>query len=577
MDGGSSVAVLTYLRRILEALDHPEMIHLILHYLLALPDPTPTSFGTRASVSAARKRKSMDLATMMSTQMEAASTPALFNLVDLIQASLRSLNEQTISVTLQLVSVILRRHHRYAVTTLLWTSQVLADGPQRTIGAHEMEMDFLLALAGKIGTDADFDEIFDNHVKDCVSLVESHNCSVALLAPRSPGGTSKFTGGQPQIADAPRDVRSHTLRPEDPMLKTLLLILATFFTNSVETNLSLTGAIIDLATCGFMKVDGWLLPDPSKCVYDDDEEDSGTEDPLLLELGDPIEAQEKSHLRNLKKARKTPKWSDSHAPSLLKQLKSLVDQIDTYRVEIPRFDDLLQQRREAFQSASMVAATPVPKRQQASRSSNDTPSRSVSPHRPSALDALAQRIFPDLNTSRSNTPRGRNGRDRSSSGPGNSHGHATPTSLRNAMTPPQFLLGIDHSSRGSSRAISPSPLHAEKTGGKSVPASQVAAFAAIEQSILARKVSQPLSRDEIAAIPFPDLQSAKDDENSTADAVQGDNSEDDEEPKDDQPGEKKMVSVSHVLTNAIVLQDFLLELAALVQIRAGLFGEVRYV
>ena len=40
---------------------------------------------------------------------------------------------------------------------------------------------------------------------------------------------------------------------------------------------------------------------------------------------------------------------------------------------------------------------------------------------------------------------------------------------------------------------------------------------------------------------------------------------------------EKKVSVNHVLTNVIVLQEFLLEVAALVQVRAGLFGEVRYV
>jgi hypothetical protein len=41
--------------------------------------------------------------------------------------------------------------------------------------------------------------------------------------------------------------------------------------------------------------------------------------------------------------------------------------------------------------------------------------------------------------------------------------------------------------------------------------------------------------------------------------------------------EQSLVTVSHVLTNVIVLQEFLLELAALVQVRAGLFGEVRFV
>ena len=37
------------------------------------------------------------------------------------------------------------------------------------------------------------------------------------------------------------------------------------------------------------------------------------------------------------------------------------------------------------------------------------------------------------------------------------------------------------------------------------------------------------------------------------------------------------VSVSHILTNVIVYQSFLMELASLVQVRAGLFDEVRFV
>jgi hypothetical protein len=37
------------------------------------------------------------------------------------------------------------------------------------------------------------------------------------------------------------------------------------------------------------------------------------------------------------------------------------------------------------------------------------------------------------------------------------------------------------------------------------------------------------------------------------------------------------VSVSHVVTNVIILQSFLFELAALIQVRAGLFDEVRFV
>jgi hypothetical protein len=481
-------------------------------------------------------------------------------------------------VTLQLISVILRRHHRYAVTTLLWTSQVLHDKPLRSLGAHEKELDFLLSLAGDVGGDFDFDEVYENHIKDCMGILESHPCSIVLVAPKSPGGTSKFPGSQATIPGAPRDIRLHTLRPEDPMLKTLMDLLETFFLNSVETNLSLTGAIVDLATCGYMRIDGWLLPDPSKYVY---EEDEGVEDLFVDGPLDPIEAKEKAQLRALKNARRTPKWVESQLPSILRRLKTLVDQVSTYRTEIPRFEDVLQQRRDAFQAASSATATPIPIRQAPPRTSFDSSSRSASPPR-NAFDSLAQRIFPELGTpkSRSRSPRGRRSQDRSSSGISGGYGFATPTTSRSAVPPPQFPMNLDTPSRGSSRAFSPSPLRnaEEKLLSQGVPASQAAAFAAVDQSILARKVGLPTPKGELSPIPFPNLRDSKppeaecelcSDEGTKDDSVSGGIAT--------KPAEQKVVSVSHVLTNVIVLQEFLLELAALVQVRAGLFGEVRFV
>jgi hypothetical protein len=53
-------------------------------------------------------------------------------------------------------------------------------------------------------------------------------------------------------------------------------------------------------------------------------------------------------------------------------------------------------------------------------------------------------------------------------------------------------------------------------------------------------------------------------------------SEAQEEIAPEEAKEEKLVSLSHVLTDIIVLQEFLLELAALIQVRAGLFGEVRF-
>jgi len=41
--------------------------------------------------------------------------------------------------------------------------------------------------------------------------------------------------------------------------------------------------------------------------------------------------------------------------------------------------------------------------------------------------------------------------------------------------------------------------------------------------------------------------------------------------------ESREASLSHVLTNVVVLQEFVLEMAAVMQVRASLFGEVKFV
>ncbi|KAH8803188.1 Retinoic acid induced 16-like protein-domain-containing protein [Xylogone sp. PMI_703] len=577
IDGGSSVAVLTYLRRILESLDHPDMIHLILHYLLALPDTTPATPSTaKASVSAARKRKSMDLASMMASRMEMSTTPDLFNLVDLIIVSLQSPSHQTISATLQLVSAILKRHHRYAVSTLLRTQQILTSEPQRPIGAHEKEMEYLLDLASSVATD-DVEEAYDNYIRDGMTTLESHSCSISLLIPKAVSGASKLPITQATIPGAPRDVRAHTLRDEDPMLKALLGILETFFTNPVETNANLTATIIDLATCGHMHVDGWLLPDLAKCVYEEDEEADSYQ--FIAGPDDPVEMQEKAQAWALKKAARPLLLNKTPLPPLLVQLATLVDQVAAYRAAIPQFDDLLQHRRGAFQAASSGVQSMFPSH--TPRSNVESPSRSVSPSR-RTFDTLAQRLFPGT-PSRSDTPRGRNSQDQPRKG------FVTPSG-RSVLSPPQFPIRFESPVRDSSRTFSNSSQHsvAGSLDGHDTSANHAANLVAVDQSILLRKIGIPTLQNDNKPIPFPSLEdkvpapSGAGDgaDNSAQEAAETGPtpaSEETKEEKEVAEAEKKLVSVSHVLTNVVILQEFLLELAALVQVRAGLLGEVKFV
>lgn len=605
IDGGSSVAVLTYLRRILESLDHPDMINLILHYLLALPDIVPAaSTNSRNSVSAARKRKSMDLATMMAAQQsELTATPLLFNLVDLILACLRSQSHQTIDVTLQLVSAILKRHHRYAVITLLHTERVRSEYAHRTVGAHEQELEFLMTLAGVIGGQDNFDEIYENVLKDTTVRLEGHPCSLKLVAPKVSVNNHKLPAIPDSLPGAPQDVPSHTLRPDDPVLNIILDRLSTFFVNPVETNLSLTEAIFDLAVCGFMNIEGWFLRNPRVYTYPDDEDTTitSTTPSAVPPPPDSPAYAEFQKTESIKQCRRRPQWTPSALPRLLAVLQALVDEVAAYRDTVPRFDDLLQQRREAFQTADAdPAPPPLPQRGASSNplstsAGNATPARHSHPDdprsgspagqpRPSGLEGFAQRILSELGTpSRSGSPRGRKERERSATGGGDVRTTTTP-----AVPPKEFPLNFDTPSRQPAvRSYSPAAGRSTPLGGDAV-SSQRKAFEAVDQSILARRVGIPVvvvngvvQKDKVEAIPLRFDKAGGEASEQASSPVLGGEDDDAEDAagdrKDGEEGqEEKTASVSHVLTNVIVLQNFLFELASLVQVRAGLFDEVRF-
>jgi hypothetical protein len=556
---------------------------------------------------------------MMASKGEAAADPLLFSLVDLILACLRSQNNQTVYVTLQLVSVILKRHHRYAVITLLYTEGVLAESHHRTSGAHQQEVEYLMSLAGTIGGQDNFDEIYNNILKDTLVRLENHPCSIKLVTPKTSTNNRELPAIPDSLPGAPRDVRPHTLHPSDPLLNIVLDRLENFFLNPVDMNLSLTEAVFDLAACGFMHLEGWFLRTPQNYVYEEEDDGPPLPEPPL----DPEsqEYTEYKQMQSMLESRRRPRWIQSSLPRLLNLLQTLIGQVEAYRETIPRFDDLLQQRREAFQIAD--CAEPPPKRPPTRTPTPQTSGTSSTPYlerpffdegrnasreRPSGLEGFAQRILSELGTpSRSGSPRGRKDvkRGEQSSSP------VPDTPLRGGPGGP----GPNNPGPGGARSYPPGApqqqqqppweTHNYTVAKEDAFTSQARAFQAIDQSILARRVGIPkitkskVSEEEVKPIPLsfdrqrtatgePDAEQeeeeAKAEEGGGEDALlapsedgqdgDGDADGDDGEGKED--GRGHTASVSHVLTNVIILQSFLFELASLVQVRAGLFDEVRF-
>ncbi|ESU07436.1 hypothetical protein FGSG_02048 [Fusarium graminearum PH-1] len=462
-----------------------------------------------SSVSKARKRKSMDLATMLAERAEPAATPLLFNLVDLILACLRSRNQQTIHVTLQLVSAILKRHHRYAVVTLLRTDSVPIQNATRTVGAQEQEVEFFMSLAGTIGGEDDFDEVYQLVLRDTMTKLEAHPCSLKLVAPRASTSNQRLPDSLP---GAPKDVGDHTLRPDDPLLNSLLDLLETFFVNQVETNLSVTETLVDLAVCGFMKIEGWLTRNPNSYIYDDAEKEKRTSegeegiesDDDDDDLGDlPSPTAEQKQLQAMEQCRQRPQWSQASLPRVFSVLRRLEEQVASYKRSIPHFDELVQQRRDAFRTADAMLhhAGPTPRPTPISedppdRRSFEGPSRNASPSRPSALEGLAHRLLSELGTpSRTSSPRGRKELGRT---PGS--GNATPgkSGLSSAKeASPSQGRGtpvLTHSPERIQSTIDPTQKAREE-----VISRQTAEFATMGQTILSKKVGLP--KVEVEPIP----------------------------------------------------------------------------
>ena len=562
IDGGSSVAVLTYLQRILSSLDHPELIHLILHYLLSIPEqPVAKSPSTPRSRTSARRRKSLDLLSVYAEGEERPS-PALFNLVDLILASLRSSNQQTVAATLKLVSVILRRHHPYAITTLLRITPA-AEETSRTVGAHNKELAYLLSLAEDVGGDGDFNESYDCYLKDNINLIEYHPCATDLLATRQDNSASRKQSVASTLGNTTlRELYPHTLRPEDPLLQGMVSVLENFFFNTVETNLSVTEAIVDLASCGYMRLEGWLLVDPAKYQFPThslDDSGGGQKDFTSFAGSKPnlVRSAEENAYSAYIVALREPTWSSYNTPTLVAALECVLSQLNYYKGQIPDYSTNLSARRQAFQVSSELS--------EALTSSTITPSQIHSHSKPppvqsvttTTLDSISQRMFSTpTSVSRANSPaRGRPTNPSTPTPAGRLRpGHVMPPSPSPSRSP-----------------FSPSPLRNGSPARISSPP-DAPTFATTDSEVLNRKLSPPPQvPDSGPRGLFANVFKEEDGINSSggSSVISGSDSGKIEE--------KKEISVSHLLTNTIILQEFILELTALVQVRAGVFGDVKFV
>lgn len=538
-DGGSSVAVLTYLTNMLESLDHPDLIRMILHYLLAIPEgPSSRPGMPPRSPTALKRRTSLMLLTAPQNEDDRFE-PVLFNLVDLILNGIQSKNAQTAFSALKLSSVILDRHRNYALTTLLRVDKS-SSHDFRTVGALCAEMDSFVQAAVQMGNEDGMNETYTAACHDVRSVLE-----LQLVRERIQSNGADLTPSTPSMKPTPGLIQdSFRLSSDDAFVRSITDLVKSFLSNSVDVNLALTETIMSLATSSNIALDGWLTLLPCRQrplnIAGGDSEDGA----LSMPTFDGMDEDEIAALRKLYSTLQRPTWDTRYNPILLASLESLVEQLGTLRTMFATFDELLAKRKEILRGSSLTSEpqalpdvsdllsdafksprlTPVPQRLQPnSQISSRNNSRNVSPARSATSRRSRQSV--DLSAGRSTLS-------------------PLPSSRRNMVSPARLSTSI----------FQPPPPDAPDSPRPTLTTRTSSRTNGNEAELLKRKVRFPLT--------------------IAADMVTGSNGEEGKGGGDAE--ERKEVSLSHVLTNAVVLQEFVLELVAVMQTRAVLLGEVRF-
>ena len=307
-----------------------------------------------------------------------------------------------------------------------------------------------------------------------------------------------------------------TVLPDCKLLESLLNLLSTFFGNGTLTNLLLSESLLSLASCDRVALHGWLIPMPDA----------------------------------------TP---GHQARNVTTVLKSLAEQAKEWRSRFENWEALVSRRRRDLSEDDYVVVPDV-----------RTPSGQT---QTSEVDG-SNRSQGGLSQSRPATPRGR-----ATGSPtfGSIDGalSASPT-LRSGLVPGplagsplrQSYLPRETGQTPSTRSASngPSSVQVEELlkTQLQLDANEGSEDGSRSLSLLTRRLQAERStssdNSSLAIIDEPPSSGAMTPNPTT----HGDNSS----------IQRGHASLSHILTNAIILQEFILEVAAVIQVRGTMFGEV---
>lgn len=310
------------------------------------------------------------------------------------------------------------------------------------------------------------------------------------------------------------DGRVVTIAGECKLFEAVVTLLRNFFANDSVTNLYLTEALTALMACEHMDLQGWLLP-----------------------LGDG--------------------QVDVHsAYNITFIISELTEQVRVWKSQFPEWDELVSERRLELSEDDVPALSKGQMKIAEQDKFSGTGLRNQSPS-----------SSPSIPQTRPTTPRGRK---------------ITSTEFGSIDT--AIAKSETHRTNLAERTIGQSPLRQSlPTDDNAAPAGEAATTssqARTTDSILRIQVNlSNMTTPNEASESLPVHAGRKQDANLGVTAVplgladRPDSGTSTPSSRND-TGIRTRASLSHVLTNAVILQEFILEIAAIVQLRATFFDEV---
>ncbi|ORY28507.1 Retinoic acid induced 16-like protein-domain-containing protein [Naematelia encephala] len=351
---GSSVAVMTYLDVMLSNLDDGPLLDRILDHLM----------DSLSDLSSTRQTRG----TLRSPMADYPSDDR-FTLKDLLLDNLGSDNTASRTTALRLLNTLLSEHCQHSVRGLLspirishsnglprknyntaadMQSESLLPTAINSKDNHLQELELYGSLISRIDplqTSTELAAGYAGYLTDMQAKFQADRCYVAnrVSLQISEDGEKEFLFTGETNDTSPQ----HRLNPNDKLVRTIIEELSRFFCHPPDENVALTGVLTSLTLCANRSLAGWMLYDldsttdpwskpvkPQSIISDTDSDHSLDDLPVTAQddaVSDPFTAQKLVDL-----------------PALYQVLRDLVRQIATFRQTVPDFDRLLSERRQGL-------------------------------------------------------------------------------------------------------------------------------------------------------------------------------------------------------------------------------------